>query len=326
MISPLKKKRFKTRFLAFLTVVLVFVPFLGLSAFAYPAQNWIPSNRTVAFGASSSPIEYSTIWETVQTAELQTGVPNTLTFGNLVLSMADLTQPWNYVSFQADVSSNGSPLGHYTCGFYRENGGELHMRLGRTNINDLAPTYPVDIVVEYAASFLFDFTLEKLTDGTTQMRIEAFSLDSEERVIDSGVFAEIMPVYVDTVYFGGKTQYARANSVSLIGIADSVPHSARELIANDILYKRVEASGFDDGEEYGYGIGYDAGYNSAASDGANTFDNMGKLIWTIVDMPFVLVTQVLNFEIFGVNMTDMVLGLLTIGLVVFILGKVGVFA
>jgi len=89
-------------------------------------------------------------------------------------------------------------------------------------------------------------------------------------------------------------------------------------------------SGYADGLEVGdpdnvYKAGYSAGetdgYNKACKEGYNENFNFSDLIFEILDAPFTLINNCLNFEIFGVDISQLVKFLLTISIVAFVIGR-----
>lgn len=82
-----------------------------------------------------------------------------------------------------------------------------------------------------------------------------------------------------------------------------------------------QAQGFQQGENVGYDKGYTQGFNDGSnSDLLNTTTN--NLFNTLITTPFTFAKEALNFEILGIDIFGIVMGLLTIGIVTFIIKRI----
>lgn len=91
--------------------------------------------------------------------------------------------------------------------------------------------------------------------------------------------------------------------------------------------------GYDEGFNNGNTVGYDKGYNTGKTDGYNNGYNVGydegsnsgnvigDALLSISNIPFIILSSFLGFEIFGFNVLTLFTGLLTIGLVIWLLKK-----
>lgn len=79
--------------------------------------------------------------------------------------------------------------------------------------------------------------------------------------------------------------------------------------------------GYDKGFEAGKTEGYNNGYNVGYEDGSDSGNVIGDALLSISDIPFSILSSFLGFEIFGFNVLTLFTGLLTIGLVIWILKK-----
>lgn len=84
-------------------------------------------------------------------------------------------------------------------------------------------------------------------------------------------------------------------------------------------YQNGYADGEKAGSETGYGQGYEIGYNAGYSSGQASSTNLWSYILTIGQAPFEFMKDMLNFEIFGVDIIGLVSSLLTAALVVTII-------
>lgn len=108
-------------------------------------------------------------------------------------------------------------------------------------------------------------------------------------------------------------------------------------LSDNSYYEQGYDDGYSTGNTDGQSIGYNNGYNAGKSDGYNNGYNAGLqagndysflgLMSAVVDAPISIFTGLLNFELLGVNVLDLVTGLLTFAVVIFvvslILGKKG---
>lgn len=78
-----------------------------------------------------------------------------------------------------------------------------------------------------------------------------------------------------------------------------------------------ELIGFDKGFDEGYQVGKNAGYNQGL-DNANNYTFI-SLLGAVVDAPIQAISGLLNFNILGMNMSNFFFGLMTIGLIIFII-------
>ena len=104
---------------------------------------------------------------------------------------------------------------------------------------------------------------------------------------------------------------------------------------NDLLFTLTDLMvhtpyevGYDNGvisgKEIGYDEGYDVGFNEGFSQGLS--DNpygFKEMFFGILDAPFNVIRNALNFEIFGLNISSFILFILTGVIAVFVIGKIG---
>ena len=88
--------------------------------------------------------------------------------------------------------------------------------------------------------------------------------------------------------------------------------------------------GFSDGEDSGYDIGYSVGEENGIKKGKTIGykeyeDEKGAsfklkdLLFGIIDAPFNIIKSALNFEIFGINLSSVILSLISTSLVFFVI-------
>lgn len=73
--------------------------------------------------------------------------------------------------------------------------------------------------------------------------------------------------------------------------------------------------------EFGQGD-YEQGYQDGKDDAITNDFSLKEMIFSIIDAPFRVVREALNFEIFGVEVSSLVLGLLSVVLVIFVIRRI----
>ena len=94
--------------------------------------------------------------------------------------------------------------------------------------------------------------------------------------------------------------------------------------AFDNGYQEGYYTGHADGEmsQYAYQNGYADGYRQGETDGLDTSETGKNLILTIFSVPSYVLSNVFNFEIFGINLYSLKCFLLTISIIGFVLKKI----
>lgn len=92
-------------------------------------------------------------------------------------------------------------------------------------------------------------------------------------------------------------------------------------------YNQGVIDGYGNGFAEGVDFGLDEGYQDGYSDGLVNADgtswmNLKNLIFTIFDAPFYVLSTAFSFEVFGINIAGTLIGLITLGAVVWILKKI----
>lgn len=89
----------------------------------------------------------------------------------------------------------------------------------------------------------------------------------------------------------------------------------------DSIEENAYNSGFNNGFDSGKTSGYNEGYAAAEElfNGDKGWMNLKNLIFAIFDAPFYVISQALNFELFGINVAGTLIALISIALVVWVL-------
>lgn len=74
---------------------------------------------------------------------------------------------------------------------------------------------------------------------------------------------------------------------------------------------------YEDGYNNGYDNGLEDGFNGA--DTSQAWMNLKDTIFVIFDAPFYVISQSLNFELFGINIAGAIISIISVALIVFIL-------
>lgn len=121
---------------------------------------------------------------------------------------------------------------------------------------------------------------------------------------------------------------------------DSVYYQALNILQNyvDVDYQAGYSTGFKEGEKVGiiegqdnmaneiskaediaYTNGYNYGYNEGVQAGGHKGITLQKLFWSVIDEPFAVIYRLLDFEVLGVNVFAFLSGLVTLGLIGFVI-------
>lgn len=73
--------------------------------------------------------------------------------------------------------------------------------------------------------------------------------------------------------------------------------------------------------KYGQNASYQQGYQDGQTDAIADDFSLKDMFFSIIDAPFRVVREALNFEIFGIEVSSMVLGLLSVVLVIFVIRR-----
>ena len=112
---------------------------------------------------------------------------------------------------------------------------------------------------------------------------------------------------------------------SYIGDSYAMPHMPSDMIDyQTIVNKGGYQQGWDEGYTEGQRQGYEVGYSTGMADAEEGGAVVASTFWQIISMPFDLLFSLLNFQLFGLNVWPIVTAVLSIGLFLFLLKKVGV--
>lgn len=85
----------------------------------------------------------------------------------------------------------------------------------------------------------------------------------------------------------------------------------------DLIYNTGYNDGYSTGEDDGYNKGYDIGF----SDSQNDKNSFKELMFSIIDAPFNVLGNAFDFEIFGINMSDFLIAIVSLLLVSVVIRK-----
>lgn len=96
----------------------------------------------------------------------------------------------------------------------------------------------------------------------------------------------------------------------------------QQLLADSSSYDNGYTVGRSDGLQAGIEEGKQLGYSEGFFDGQNSEDIIGNAVLSVASTPLMILSGMLNFDIFGFNVLGLVLGLFTFVLVIWVLKKV----
>lgn len=323
-----KIRRPINRIIAALFAVIVLLTALVIPAFAYPAENVVPPVETdVQVGDAG--YDYGYLWhQSLDLSYLSEDSPTDFTFVNVDPEF-NSSVTWSYVSFQLTLHNGTSNFGHYTIGMYTENGSDFFVRLGYlyTENGDTVSAFPIDAEYTPASERLLGYRLTP-TDSGVFVELQYIGLDASGAVVQAEYFNSMLPGSTRVVAFDVKTEYASVwydtippsdiahTPVNLVTYQEVMDYYATH---NDSYYAGY-IEGIEVGTEYGYDAGYDYGYEDAQKEGTV----FTSVLWDIISMPFDILANILNFELLGINLWSFVTAILSVGIIFFVLRKVGV--
>lgn len=89
-------------------------------------------------------------------------------------------------------------------------------------------------------------------------------------------------------------------------------------------YDAAENQNYADGYNEGYSLGHTDGYNSGYNEGANsdlTTNGFRVMLNTIVSYPINFLKTAFNFELFGINISALIMFILSCGIVLWVINK-----
>ena len=199
---------------------------------------------------------------------------------------------------QSVVVPWSSPLIQYTSQYVR------------INIDDTMSEYSSEIVIEH-----------------TSTSADYYATNMVGYIFSNGVTGRVNFVndtyYLNNPNVAGSVEFAITTGLLLNNIEIDIVHTydGGGLVLYN-LYGTYE-QGYNQGYDDGYSNGYSGGYNQGASVNDTTLENNGikALLNTIMSYPINMIKNSLNFSIFGVNISALVLFALSLGLVIFVIKK-----
>lgn len=91
-----------------------------------------------------------------------------------------------------------------------------------------------------------------------------------------------------------------------------------QLVDISILYYDF---GYEDGERVGFNQGYEEGRSIGYEEGANSSNTLVGMVGAIFTGPVTMFQQIFNFNVLGINFAEMLLGLVTLLVVIWLIKK-----
>lgn len=175
-----------------------------------------------------------------------------------------------------------------------------------------------DAVVKYLGVRLFDGNMPNdfsLTISVTDHTFYHYDSSTGYPVIDNFTLNELVLSSFDDGYNAGFQDGEDAGADAVKNYYYDVGYSTGYRVG----YENGQADPLQDivDEAYkkGYAIGKEDGYNLGQSSDMT----LTTLFWSVIDEPFAVIYRLLNFDVLGVNVFGFVMGLITLGLIGFVL-------
>jgi len=130
------------------------------------------------------------------------------------------------------------------------------------------------------------------------------SLNIESQILSDVVFTksyEIIPEFWDGVDYASDLNYENGFNDGVLSVDTNVS--------------------YNEGYNSGYTSGYGVGFSDGESAGLNTKGTFSSLMYSIIDAPFNVLSNALNFEIFGINLSYFLIAIISLLLVFFVIRK-----
>ena len=214
-----------------------------------------------------------------------------------------------------------------------------------TTITNILSTIPlVDIGFTETSSSFFKFRLMpyqsfNTLDSTITINNYDFNYSYENSssyiyLYDSNVSitSPVFSARLRDVVDNGTLSFGQSFNVDLVVLVIS-PNAMSDSTSISFVSSQYQ-SGFQNGYNEGYTNGKDNGYNQGFNEGKENGYNQGfnegltasdqtfsTLVNSFINAPFTFAKEALDFDLFGINILNIAFGLLTIGIIVFILRR-----
>lgn len=326
------------KILAIIALVFVLMGVLVIPLAAYPASSFVGSepNRVYLLSTSGTGVG-SRAFDVVTREEVITKGYVDVFFGDIQFTPdpAAASDVWKQVAFTVEpVETSG---GFYNVNFGGTAGNNFYARLG-THFYGV-DNYPVlrrDDTADYFSGrrLMVGFHFFSAPSGddvqvflTMQLYFCNVSGSGEASVytpVYDYSYTYLIPDSYNTFQFRVFCISSSAN-FTYVGKETTMPHMPSDLLDYQTIAGQGDyVQGYEEGLTEGKQQGYDLGFKDGTADATKGGLVVSKTFWQIISMPFDLLFGLLNFELFGVNVWPIVTAVLSIGLVLFLLRKVGV--
>lgn len=326
------------KILAIIALVFVLAGALVIPLTAYPASSFIGSDpNRVYFLSTSGTGVGSRAFDVVTRQEVISKGYVDVFFGDIQFTpdSAAASDVWKQVAFCVEpVETSG---GYYNINFGGTTGKNFVARLGTFLYG--TDDYPIqrrDDTADYFSGrrLMVGFHFFATPSGddvqlylTMQLYFCNVSGSGEASVytpVHNYSYTYLIPDSYNTFQFRVVCNSSSAN-FTYIGKETTMPHMPSDLLDyQTIAGKSDYTQGYDEGYTDGKKQGFELGYREGTTDASEQGYVFSRTFWQIISMPFDLLFGLLNFELFGVNVWSIVIALLSIGLVLFLLRKVGI--
>lgn len=231
-----------------------------------------------------------------------------------------------YQATYTKVSNNLNAFLYYTIqyngyknGAIQSDSGLINLQSSQISMSNYAVTYNG---VNYGSNSTYTYIVTRGVTGWTIANNLKFVLDNGVKITiiysddTSDTYTSIVDDYA---YIVNNSKYIREVQVN------GTYGKKWQYVLNGGSYSDGYSEGMEQGYNQGYSEGMEQGYNQGYNQGESVggLENNGikTLINTILSYPINMLKGALNFEIFGINVSAIVLFGLTLGLVLFVIKK-----
>lgn len=168
---------------------------------------------------------------------------------------------------------------------------------GNTQILQTSP----DFIDSYYGAYGYTWEYEQVPEYGATIGITINNLPYDSFVIAFAFSDEYSDYYAETMTVAAQYNYALSARLSAPNYYDE---------------------GYQDGYDSGYIAGHDVGYGEGYNVGFSSYDDIEDTIFAVVAAPFEAISNVLNFEILGVNLRWVFAFILTAVIIVFVIKAV----
>lgn len=328
----MSKNFYKYLACAFSVVVLVLVFCVGLVA--YPAQNVVPPSSSIDVPGNVDSYTHI-VANSITVDDVYAAGGLDFFFGN-VLVEPGYQAGYKQVSFDL-VPGNAGATGWWSVNFGGTSGKNFFTRVGSYfgGVDNYPYNVRGDTYTFSSGGIMLGFRLAPVSDSSNpDARRVSLTLQYYYCTVVDNVYTVdkqfsityLVPEQYTVFQLRIVAQNYMGVDCAYVSSSTALPHLPSDLVDYGYVLDKDGnyTTGYEDGLTDGKKQGYEVGYSDGFIDGGKKETAVTRTIWQIISMPFDLLMSILNFEILGINVWALVSGLLSVGLVLFLLRKVGI--